>query len=206
MPSWLIPALKAILPHVGTIVDAAKPVFTRKKPAGTAGTDVAAADRRAAGGGVAERRARARSWPSSCRARWRRWRQSAALAESRLRRATLFSASISLAVSIAALLVAACYLRLGRARPPNRASIGALSVLQPLHDQPNLPRHAKRPRADRQAARRPQLRQLPAGAEGQARRHAAGHRARPGARAGEAPRDARWSSSSSTPPASSPTA
>ena len=32
MPSWLIPALKAVLPHVGTIVDAARPVFTRKKP------------------------------------------------------------------------------------------------------------------------------------------------------------------------------
>jgi hypothetical protein len=30
MPAWLIPALKAILPHVGTIVSAAKPVFTGK--------------------------------------------------------------------------------------------------------------------------------------------------------------------------------
>lgn len=30
MPAWLIPALKALLPHVGTIVSAAAPVFTRK--------------------------------------------------------------------------------------------------------------------------------------------------------------------------------
>jgi hypothetical protein len=30
--SWWLPALKALLPHVGTIVDAAKPVFTRKPP------------------------------------------------------------------------------------------------------------------------------------------------------------------------------
>ncbi len=30
MPAWLIPALKSILPHVGTIVSAAAPVFTRK--------------------------------------------------------------------------------------------------------------------------------------------------------------------------------
>ena len=30
MPAWLIPALKAVLPHIGTIVSAAKPVFTRK--------------------------------------------------------------------------------------------------------------------------------------------------------------------------------
>src|SRR5713101_4314332 len=30
MPAWLIPALKAILPHIGTIISAAAPVFTRK--------------------------------------------------------------------------------------------------------------------------------------------------------------------------------
>ena len=30
MPAWLIPALKAILPHVGTIVSAAAPAFTKK--------------------------------------------------------------------------------------------------------------------------------------------------------------------------------
>ncbi len=29
MPGWVLPALKAILPHVGTIVEAAKPVFRR---------------------------------------------------------------------------------------------------------------------------------------------------------------------------------
>ncbi|MEK7322652.1 MAG: hypothetical protein AABZ84_06190 [Pseudomonadota bacterium] len=31
MAAWLIPALKAILPHVGTIVSAATPAFTKKK-------------------------------------------------------------------------------------------------------------------------------------------------------------------------------
>jgi hypothetical protein len=30
MAGWWLPALKAVLPHVGTIVDMAKPVFTRK--------------------------------------------------------------------------------------------------------------------------------------------------------------------------------
>src|SRR6266700_1213796 len=30
MPAWLIPALKAVLPHIGTIISAASPVFTRK--------------------------------------------------------------------------------------------------------------------------------------------------------------------------------
>jgi len=31
MAAWLIPALKAVLPHVGTIISAASPAFTRKK-------------------------------------------------------------------------------------------------------------------------------------------------------------------------------
>lgn len=30
MPAWLIPVLRSVLPHVGTIVSAAAPVFTRK--------------------------------------------------------------------------------------------------------------------------------------------------------------------------------
>jgi len=34
MPAWLLPAVKLILPHVGTIVAAAKPAFTKRKPEG----------------------------------------------------------------------------------------------------------------------------------------------------------------------------
>jgi hypothetical protein len=30
MPGWLIPALKAVLPHVGTIISTAAPVFSKK--------------------------------------------------------------------------------------------------------------------------------------------------------------------------------
>jgi ABC-type enterochelin transport system substrate-binding protein len=33
MPAWLLPALKAALPHIGTIISAAAPVFTRKADA-----------------------------------------------------------------------------------------------------------------------------------------------------------------------------
>ena len=33
MPSWLLPAVKLILPHVGNIVAAAKPVFTKRRGA-----------------------------------------------------------------------------------------------------------------------------------------------------------------------------
>jgi hypothetical protein len=31
MPAWLIPALKAVLPHVGTILSVAVPAFTKKR-------------------------------------------------------------------------------------------------------------------------------------------------------------------------------
>lgn len=31
MAAWLIPALKAVLPHIGTIISATSPVFTKKK-------------------------------------------------------------------------------------------------------------------------------------------------------------------------------
>jgi hypothetical protein len=33
MASWLIPAIKAVLPHVGTIIDVARPAFTKKRGA-----------------------------------------------------------------------------------------------------------------------------------------------------------------------------
>lgn len=34
MASWIIPALKAVLPHVGTIISAARPMFTKPKAGG----------------------------------------------------------------------------------------------------------------------------------------------------------------------------
>lgn len=38
MPAWLIPALKAVLPHVGTIVSVAVPAFTKMR-SGSAETE-----------------------------------------------------------------------------------------------------------------------------------------------------------------------
>jgi|SRR5688572_30655874 hypothetical protein len=103
MPSWLLPALKAVLPHVGTIVDAAKPVFTRKK---TEAADVQLqqiAELQAAASQNAENlKELAQQLQNTVAA----LEQSATLAESRLRRATVSSA-IAVAISIAALLLAA---------------------------------------------------------------------------------------------------
>ena len=36
MAAWLAPALKAVLPHIGTIVSAVEPIFTRKRAAAAA--------------------------------------------------------------------------------------------------------------------------------------------------------------------------
>lgn len=36
MAPWLIPTLKVVLPHLGTIISVAKPVFTRKRAAAAA--------------------------------------------------------------------------------------------------------------------------------------------------------------------------
>jgi len=108
MASWLLPALKAILPHVGMIVDAAKPVFTRRKP--ESGTDVQQqiAELQAAATANAEHvKELAEQLQSTVAA----LQETAVVADSRLRRATV-SASVSLAVSVAALLVAfVSYLR-----------------------------------------------------------------------------------------------
>jgi len=98
-----MPALKAILPHVGMIVDAAKPVFTRKKP--ESGTDVQQqiAELQSAASQNAEYvKELAEQLQNTVSA----LEKSAELAEVRLRRATVFSA-ISVAISIAALLLAA---------------------------------------------------------------------------------------------------
>lgn len=38
MAAWLVPALKAVLPHIGTIISAAAPVFTRRTDAASDST------------------------------------------------------------------------------------------------------------------------------------------------------------------------
>jgi len=103
MPSWLMPALKAILPHVGGIVDAAKPVFTRKKPESSTDVQQQIAELQAAAAQNAEHvKELAEQLQSTVTA----LQQSAAIAELRLRRTTVFSA-VAVSISIAALLVAA---------------------------------------------------------------------------------------------------
>ena len=106
MASWLIPALKAVLPHVGDIVTSALPVFTRKRgeaapPSGDLVQQQIAELQAAAAqnaGNVKELAAQLQSTVAALE-------QAAALADSRLRRATIIAA-VAAAFSVAALFIA----------------------------------------------------------------------------------------------------
>ena len=104
MPSWLLPALKAVLPHVGIIVDAAKPVFTRKK-ADAPAAEVAQQQIAELQSAVSQNAENIKELAEQLQSTLAALQQAAAVAESRLRRATL-AAVLSVAISGAALLVA----------------------------------------------------------------------------------------------------
>jgi hypothetical protein len=106
MASWLIPTLKAILPHVGDVVSAVKPVFTRKK----AGVPVAHGD--LVQQQIAELQAAAaqnadhiKELAAQLQSTVAALEQAAALAETRLRRAVVMCA-VAMSFSIVALFVA----------------------------------------------------------------------------------------------------
>jgi hypothetical protein len=112
MASWLIPALKAVLPHVGDIVSSALPVFTRKKAESApvvgdllqqqiAELQAAAAQN---AGHIKELAAQLQSTVAALE-------QGAALAEARLRRAVVMCA-VAMAISVVSLFVALAALSL----------------------------------------------------------------------------------------------
>lgn len=110
MASWLIPALKAVIPHVGDILSAAKPVFTKKKP-GPA-SDPAAVSAELVQQQIAELQAAASQQSAHIKELAAQLENTvaalekgAALAEARLRRVLVFTA-LSAALSIVALGVA----------------------------------------------------------------------------------------------------
>lgn len=104
MAGWLIPALKAVLPHVGDIVAAAKPVFTKKKPeAGTQGGEAQQiAELQAA---VSQNAEHVRELAAQLQSTVTAIEKGAEIAESRLRRAVLFCA-VAVALSVFSLGIA----------------------------------------------------------------------------------------------------
>jgi hypothetical protein len=110
MAAWLLPALKAVLPHVGSILSAAAPAFTRRNEAATqALVQEQIAELQAA---ASQNSAHIKELAVELHATVTALEQAAELAESRMRRAlALCAASAAFsAISLGAVL----YLLLAR--------------------------------------------------------------------------------------------
>jgi uncharacterized protein YlxW (UPF0749 family) len=110
MAAWLIPALKAVLPHVGTIVSAAVPVFTKKADPTAANQSLLLQQQitelqAAASQNAVHVRELAEQLQSTVAA----LEQGATLAEARLRRALAFCAAATGVSSIALVLALLTY-------------------------------------------------------------------------------------------------
>jgi methyl-accepting chemotaxis protein len=94
---WLIPALKAVLPHVGTIIGAATPVFTRKKAEAANQVQEQITELQSA---VSQNSAHIKELAAQLQTTVTALEQAATLAESRVRRLTwLCAAAIVLAAA-----------------------------------------------------------------------------------------------------------
>jgi len=106
MAAWFLPALKAVLPHVGTIISSAAPVFTKKSDTTVANqalllqqqvTELQAA--------ASQNAAHVRELAEQLQSTVAALEQGATLAEARLRRALVFCAA-AVGVSAVALVLA----------------------------------------------------------------------------------------------------
>ena len=99
MPAWLIPALKAVLPHIGTIISAAAPVFTRKNADAVAITELQSA--------ASQNAANVKELAEQLQNTVAALEQATSIAEAKLRRAFLLSVASAVlsAISIGIALV-----------------------------------------------------------------------------------------------------
>jgi len=113
MASWLIPTLKAILPHVSDVVSAVKPVFTRKKAgvAPAAGGDLVQQQIAELQAAAAQNADHIKELAAQLQSTVAALEQAAALAETRLRRAVVMCA-VAMSLSVVALFVALAALSL----------------------------------------------------------------------------------------------
>ena len=106
MAAWIIPALKAVLPHVGTIISAAAPVFTRKRGEAAANQALLQEQIGELQAAASQNAAHVRELAAQLQTTVAALEQAAETAESRLRRAFVFCAAAA-ALSAAALGIAA---------------------------------------------------------------------------------------------------
>jgi hypothetical protein len=105
MPSWIIPALKAVLPHVMTIYDTAAPVFTKKKAGPVPDPTLLQQQIAELQGAAAQNTAHVKELAAQLQSTVATLQEAATLAEHRLRRVTIIAAVAS-ALSVTAVLVA----------------------------------------------------------------------------------------------------
>ena len=113
MASWLLPALKAVLPHVGSILDVAVPVFTRRSAAAAANQAQLVQEQIAELQAAATQNAEhVKALAGELQATVRALQDAAAIADARLRRARVLSAIALAAAGIS--LAAAAFILIGR--------------------------------------------------------------------------------------------
>jgi len=101
MPAWFIPALKAVLPHIGTIISAAAPVFTRKNADAVAITELQSA--------ASQNAANIKELAEQLQSTVAALEQAASIAEAKLRRALLLCV-VSAVVSVIAASIALVFI------------------------------------------------------------------------------------------------
>ena len=106
MAAWLVPALKAVLPHIATIISAAAPVFTNRKAEAVANqTQLLQQQITELQSAASQNAAHIRELAAQLESTVTALEQAAAVAEARLRRALQFGLAAA-GLSTVSLLVA----------------------------------------------------------------------------------------------------
>ena len=104
MAPWILPVLKAVLPHVKTIYDTAAPVFTKKRLDGAPDPSVLQQQIAELQAAAAQNAANVKELAAQLQSTVAALEQAAALAEGRLRRVTIIAA-LAAAFSLSALAI-----------------------------------------------------------------------------------------------------
>jgi hypothetical protein len=111
MAGWLIPTLKAILPHVSDVVSAVKPAFTRKKVEAPASGDLLQQQIAELQSAASQNADHIKELAAQLQSTVAALEHAAATAEARLRRAVVMCA-VAMALSVVSLFVALAALSL----------------------------------------------------------------------------------------------
>ena len=104
MAAWFLPALKAVLPHVGTILTAAAPVFTRKSADAASEAQLVRQQIAELQAAAAQNADHIKALAEQLQGTVTALHQAAAIAETRLRRAYVLCA---VAIGLSAVMLAA---------------------------------------------------------------------------------------------------